>query len=63
MPSWLMWTLVGLAAWFAASLPLALLAGRLFGREREAGRVVFLAGPGSIRVRTRERTRTLSKSG
>src|SRR6266568_8096298 len=52
MPGWLMWTLVGLGAWIAASVPLAFLAGRLLRHERKTRRrVIVLAGPGSIRVR------------
>jgi hypothetical protein len=64
MPGWLMWTLVGLGAWFAASVPLAFLAGRLLRQGRTTRRrVVVLARPGAIRVRVRERSRTLTGSG
>jgi len=49
MPGWLMWTLVGLGAWFAASVPLAFLAGRLLRQGRTTRRrVVVLSGPGAI---------------
>jgi len=64
MPGWLMWTLVGLGGWSAASVTLAFLAGRLLRHGRTTRRrVIVLAGPGSIRVRVRERSRTLSMSG
>ena len=64
MPGWLMWTLVGLGAWFAASVPLAFLAGRLLRQGRTTRRrVVVLSGPGAIRIRVRERSRTLTRSG
>jgi hypothetical protein len=64
MPGWLMWTIVGLGAWFAASVPLAFLAGRLLRQGRTTRRrVVVLAAPGAIRVRVRERSRTLAGSG
>src|SRR4029079_5570071 len=36
MPGWLLWTLVGLGAWCAASMGFALLVGRLLGRRRPA---------------------------
>ena len=46
MPGWLVWTLVGLGAWFAASVPLAFLAGYLLSRRAAPRhRVVLLAGP------------------
>jgi hypothetical protein len=64
MPGWLLWTLVGIGAWIVASVPIALLVGHVLGRRRALRRrVVVLAGPGSIRVRVRERPRTLSRSG
>jgi hypothetical protein len=64
MPGWLMWTLVGLGAWFAASVPLAFLAGRLLRQGRTTRRrVVVLSGPGAIRIRVRESSRTLTRSG
>ncbi len=64
MPGWLMWTLVGLGAWLVASVPLAFLAGFLLSRRAAPRhRVVFLAGPASIRQRGRVRSRTLTKSG
>jgi hypothetical protein len=64
MPGWLLWTLVGIGAWIVASVPAALLVGHMLGRRRaHRRRVVVLAGPGSIRVRVRERSRTLSRSG
>ncbi len=64
MPGWLMWTLVGLGAWLVASVPLAFLAGFLFSRRAAPRhRVVFRAGPASIRQRGRVRSRTLTKSG
>jgi len=64
MPGWLVWTLVGLGAWFAASVPLAFLAGYLLSRRAAPRhRVVLLAGPASIRVRGRIRARTLTRSG
>jgi TPP-dependent 2-oxoacid decarboxylase len=64
MSGWLLWTLVGIGAWIAASVPAALLVGRALGRRRaHRRRVVVLAGSGSIRVRVRERSRTLSRSG
>jgi hypothetical protein len=64
MPGWLMWTLVGLGAWLAASVPFAFLASYLL-RRRPAPRrrFVFLAGPASIRLRSRARSRTLTGSG
>jgi hypothetical protein len=62
MPGWLTWVLVGLGLWATASVPLAFLVGHLLGRKRAPrGRVVVLAGPGSIRVRAR--SRTLTRSG
>jgi hypothetical protein len=64
MPGWLLWTLIGLGAWFAASIVCAFLLGQLLGPKRAArGRVVFLVGPRSIRIRSRQRSRTLSRSG
>jgi len=64
MPGWLMWTLIGLGAWFAASVPLAFLAGYLLSRKRAPRRrVVFLTGPASIRLRGRARSRALTRSG
>ena len=64
MPGWLVWTLVGLGAWFAASVPLAFLAGYLLSRRTAPRRrVVFLTGPASIRLRGRARSRTLTRSG
>jgi hypothetical protein len=64
MPGWLLWTLIGLGAWFAASIVCAFLLGQLLAPKRAArGRVVFLVGPRSIRIRSRERSRTLSRSG
>jgi hypothetical protein len=64
MPGWLTWTLIGLGAWFAASVVFAFLFGHLLGRRpAERVRFVILAGPMSIRVRTRERSRTLTRSG
>lgn len=64
MPGWLMWTLIGLGTWFAASVPLAFLAGYLISHRTEPRRrVVFLVRPASIRVRARTRSRaTLSRS-
>jgi hypothetical protein len=64
MPGWLVWTLVGLGAWFAASVPLAFLAGYLLSRRAvPRHRVVLFAGPASIRLRGRARARTLTRSG
>lgn len=64
MPGWLTWTLIGLGAWLAASVPFAFLAGYLLRRRRAPGRrVVFLATPASIRLRGRARSRTLTRSG
>ena len=64
MPGWLLWTLLGLGAWLAASVPLAFLAGYLLSRRPAPHlRVVFLAGPASFRLRGRVRSRTLTKSG
>ena len=63
MPGWLVWTLVGLGAWFAASVPLAFLAGYLLSRGAAPRRVVLLAGPASIRLRGRVRAPTLTRSG
>jgi hypothetical protein len=65
MPAWLMWTLVGLGAWLAASVPFAFLAGYLLSRRPAPHRrVVFLAGPASIHLRGRGRARgTLTRSG
>jgi len=64
MPGWLLWTLVGIGAWIVASVPIALLAGRLLARRRApCGRFVAVAGPESIRVRVRGRSRTLTRSG
>ena len=65
MPGWLMWTLVGLGAWFLASVPFAFLAGYLLSRRPASRRrFVFLAGPESIRPRdrARSRSRTLTRS-
>jgi hypothetical protein len=59
-----MWTLVGLGAWLVASVPFAFLAGYLLSlRPAFHRRVVFLAGPASIGLRSRSRSRTLTKSG
>jgi hypothetical protein len=64
MPGWLVWTLVGLGAWFAASVPLAFLAGYLLSRRAvPRHRVVLFAGTASIRLRGRVRARTLTRSG
>jgi hypothetical protein len=64
MPGWLLWTLVGIGVWLLASVPVAFLTGRLLGRRRPPrGRFVELAGPGSVRVRVRGRSRTLTRSG
>ncbi len=63
MPAWLMWALIGLGAWLAASLPFALLAAYLLSRRpAPRRRFVFLAGPASIRLRSRTRSRTLTGS-
>ena len=63
MPEWLLWTLVGLGAWFVASVPFALLTGYLLSRRPTSYlRFVFLAGPASIRLRGRARSRTLTRS-
>jgi hypothetical protein len=63
MPAWLTWTLIGLGAWLAASVPFAFLAGYLLSRRPSPRtRLVFLAGPGSIRTRTRTRARSLTGS-
>jgi hypothetical protein len=64
MPGWLIWTVIGLAAWTVASLPLALLAGCLLtGRRAPRSRIMALPGPKSIRVRGRDRSQTLIGSG
>ena len=55
MPSWLLWTLVGLGIWCAVSVPVAFLLAGLFGRPRTE-RV-------PTRGRDRPRSRTLTKSG
>ena len=34
MPTWLLWTLVGLGTWCAVSVPVAFLLAGLFGRTR-----------------------------
>jgi hypothetical protein len=58
MPGWLTWTLAGLGAWFTLSVPLAFLVGDLLGRRpAPRRRFVTLAGPGSVRVRVRARSR------
>ena len=65
MPGWVMWTLIGLGAWLVASVPFAFLAGHLLSRRpAPRRRVVFLAGPASIRLRSRGRAGgTLTRSG
>ena len=64
MPGWLMWTLVGLGAWFVASVPFAFLAVYLLSRRPASHRrFVFLAEPASNRLRGRARSRTLTRSG
>lgn len=64
MPGWLMWTLIALGAWLAASVPFAFLAGHLLSRRpAPLRRVVLLAGPASIRLRSRAHSRTLTRSG
>lgn len=64
MPGSLLWMLIGLGAWLAASVPFAFLAGYLLSRRpAPRRRVVFLAGPASIRLRGRARSRTLTGSG
>ena len=63
MPGWLMWTLIGLGAWLAASVPLAFFTGYLLSRRPPPrGRVVFVARPAAIRLRERARSRTLTRS-
>jgi hypothetical protein len=59
MPGWLLWTLVALGAWCAASMGFALLVGRLLGRRRgvPARRVLILA-PRATRTRSRPRAAT-----
>ena len=57
-------TLVGLGAWLVASVPFAFLAGYLLSRRPTSHvRFVFLAGPASIRLWGRARSRTLTRSG
>jgi hypothetical protein len=63
MPAWLTWTLVGLGIWVAASVPFAFLAGYLLSRRSSRRRLVLLAGPASVRLPTRARSRTLTGSG
>jgi hypothetical protein len=64
MPGWLLWTLVGVGAWIVASVPLAFLVAHVLGRRRAPrARYVTVAGPGAIRMRVRERSRTLMRSG
>jgi hypothetical protein len=64
MPGWLIWTLVGLGAWLASSVPFAFLAGFLLSRRpAPRRRVVIVAGPESIRLRQRALSRTLTRSG
>jgi hypothetical protein len=64
MPGWLMWTLIGLGAWLVASVPFAFLTGYPLSRRlAPRHRVVFLAGPASIRLTGRARSRTLTRSG
>ena len=54
MPGWLLWTLVGLGAWFAASVPLAFLAGYLLSRRA--------APPPACRAPGRTRIDALTRS-
>jgi hypothetical protein len=64
MPGWLMWTLVGIGAWLAASVPFAFLAGYLLSRRPAPRRRVMVPpGPASIRLGTRAHSRTLTRSG
>jgi hypothetical protein len=64
MPSWLLWTLVGLGTWCAVSVPVAFLLAGLFGRSLPArGRVLILAHPVKGGGRDRARSRTLTRSG
>jgi hypothetical protein len=61
MPGWLLWMVVGIGAWFAASVPVGFLAGYLLTRQQAPRRrVVVLAGPQASRVRMRERSRRLT---
>jgi hypothetical protein len=68
MPGWLVWTLVGLGAWCAVSVPVAFLLAGLFGRMRTEslptrGRVFILARSVRRTGRDRQRARTLTRSG
>jgi hypothetical protein len=68
MPGWLVWTLVGLGAWCAVSVPVAFLLAGLFGRMRTEslptrGRVFILARSVRSTGRDRQRARTLTRSG
>ena len=68
MPSWLLWTLVGLGTWCAVSVPVAFLLAGLFGRPRieslpTRGRVFILARPAKSTVRDQPRSRPLTRSG
>jgi uncharacterized membrane protein len=64
MPGWLTWTLVGLGVWLVVSVPVAFFADYLLSRRPASHRrVVLLAGPGSIRLRGRSRSRTLTRPG
>jgi hypothetical protein len=68
MPSWLLWTLVGLGTWCAVSVPVAFLLAGLFGQPRTESlptrrRVFILARPVKSTGRDRQRSRTLTRSG
>jgi hypothetical protein len=63
MPGWLLWTLLGLGVWVAASVPFALVAGHLLGSRPAPHLTVVLAGRASIRDRIRGRSRTLTRAG
>jgi hypothetical protein len=68
MPSWLLWTLVGLGTWCVVSVPVAFLLASLFGRTRTEslptrGRVLILARTAKSSGRDQPRSRTLTRSG
>jgi hypothetical protein len=64
MSEWLTWTLVGVGAWLAVSVPVAFLAGHLLGREpAPRRRTANLPRPTTARPRMRDGQRTLTRLG
>jgi hypothetical protein len=64
MPGWLMWALIGLGAWCAGSVPLALFTCQLLGHGRTPRRrAVVTPSPKPVPLGVRGRPQTLTRSG